>query len=875
MKTLKALSRASLFTLLAVACASPAFGRARASGYCQQGGQTIQVLGYQSSAATPVQASYTGTGCNVLVLYSNGASGATGPSGSVAANGTAITLLSGNRFNANGQWTGLTITIAGSNYTISSCGSATSCTLTSSAGTQARAVYSMSSATPAAVFADNAGTVKSNPFTVSSTGYWFYYADNGSYANQYSGTAVANTFTNAALPLTDPASLEIIVTPEQFGATGDGVTNDSAACQAAANYLAVSGGVVSFGPKTYECNFTVGSSIWLRGSQSGVTTLQSYAGSNTDVIQGTHFSSLDGTPQQIPELRGDNFLKITDVTIDGNKANNSSGYCTRIWGFGMVWENVFCQNGASGGIVTEYSDASGYTASASNPKLGAGSGWFHNIQCYANAGNCWTFKGPNDAFINGWIASGDTGWFLATSSSTLSGTLNASGTAITSSAEFGTLQAGSAIKITGVIYTISTCASTSACTLMTSAGSQSGASWSAIVNTGAIDAVNNGNCYGEGIGCVQMGANATIQAMNADTLSDSPICLYEDPTDGISQMTGMTIAGCGTYGAFIGAGQGQLTGLVSRNTVGVILGAGVLGETVSVAGDTNGTGLEVVAEAGPNNITAVFGATAALNDITSGGTWSGSAVAHQVFVQITSTGTPDKFQWQLDGVYTGMWTTGVSITGSAQTLVTGLTVTFAATTGHANGTSWQIPISSAGSIAAASLQQLALVGLNTAGTFGQFNKYDNVYINGYTESGPLTPIVQISGLYGRETGQNILSITNQTTPTDLVRIEHTGANGDGHIDVLGTGALYLNNIPLTPVYYGGSIGPCAQGAGCPLYTIGSPGGGEVQIPAASSVPIGTSYFVVDLTSPAFNTANAGGGVAKGYVYSSGSAWIAY
>ena len=207
------LTRVSLFALLVFICASPAFGRGAASGYCQQGGQTVTVLGYQSSAATPVQGSYTGSGCNVLVLYSNGGGvTATGPSGLVSTSGTAVTWLAGNVFNANGQWTGLAITINSVTYTISTCASATSCTLMSSAGVQTVPVaYSMSAATPAAIFSDNASTGKSNPFTVSATGYWFYYADNGSYANQYSGTAIQTTYTNAALPLSDPSNLPNVI----------------------------------------------------------------------------------------------------------------------------------------------------------------------------------------------------------------------------------------------------------------------------------------------------------------------------------------------------------------------------------------------------------------------------------------------------------------------------------------------------------------------------------------------------------------------------------------------------------------------------------------------------------------------------------------
>lgn len=238
---MKTLLKASLLILL-LSVAS--FARGRASGYCNQGGQTVTVIGYQSSAATPVQGSYTGSGCNVLVLYSNGGgTTATGPSGYVTTSGTTMTWSSGNVFNANGQWSGLTVTVNSISFTISSCASATVCTTTSSLGTNTAAVsYSMSSATPAAIFSDNAGTAKSNPFAVSATGYWFYYADNGSYANQYSGTAIQTAYTNAALPLSDPSNLPNVV---RWNATlGTTFEQQCIAAQAAPNTAIVVDSVV-------------------------------------------------------------------------------------------------------------------------------------------------------------------------------------------------------------------------------------------------------------------------------------------------------------------------------------------------------------------------------------------------------------------------------------------------------------------------------------------------------------------------------------------------------------------------------------------------------------------------------------------------------
>ncbi len=75
-----------------------------------------------------------------------------------------------------------------------------------------------------------------------------------------------------------------------------------------------------------------------------------------------------------------------------------------------------------------------------------------------------------------------------------------------------------------------------------------------------------------------------------------------------------------------------------------------------------------------------------LDDAKSGGEFTGGADA--VFeVEIDATGTPDTFKWRKDG---GAWTTGVSITGSAQTLSDGVTVLFGATTGHTLADKWTI-----------------------------------------------------------------------------------------------------------------------------------------------------------------------------------------
>ena len=78
-----------------------------------------------------------------------------------------------------------------------------------------------------------------------------------------------------------------------------------------------------------------------------------------------------------------------------------------------------------------------------------------------------------------------------------------------------------------------------------------------------------------------------------------------------------------------------------------------------------------------------------LDDATSGGTYVGSHTI-RIHVEIDSTGATDTFKWSYkdnDGVTT-IETTGVLITGAAQALIDGATISFAAITGHTLGDAW-------------------------------------------------------------------------------------------------------------------------------------------------------------------------------------------
>lgn len=98
------------------------------------------------------------------------------------------------------------------------------------------------------------------------------------------------------------------------------------------------------------------------------------------------------------------------------------------------------------------------------------------------------------------------------------------------------------------------------------------------------------------------------------------------------------------------------------------------------------------ADSGPG--TVVFTGTG-LNDMTASGLYTGSADA-TIRVEIQSNGTPDKFRWAKDyDPGAPVWnTSNVNITGLDQTEVAaeGISVKFAATTGHTIGTYWEFPV---------------------------------------------------------------------------------------------------------------------------------------------------------------------------------------
>ncbi len=272
-----------------IAC-GVAFGRARTSGYCEQGGQVTVTGGI--SSVTKVQQSYP------------------------------------------------------------------QCTIT---------VYLAGTLTLATVYSDNSGTAKANPFTASTAGYWFWYANNGTYDVKMSGGGISVPFTWGAIGVLDPASvLTTINVATGYGVIADGTgptgTDQVTKIQSAVDAAHVAGGGAIFFPWAPLC-YTVGypgihiySNITVY-SDSQSTCIQVKAASYASWPGGWALFSNDSS------VTGLQNSHIKNLTLDGNRANISGLSGANLNAFGVAVygasnssvEDVIVKNAGDG----VYGDCSG------------------------------------------------------------------------------------------------------------------------------------------------------------------------------------------------------------------------------------------------------------------------------------------------------------------------------------------------------------------------------------------------------------------------------------------------------------------------------------------------------------------------------------
>ncbi len=175
---------------------------------------------------------------------------------------------------------------------------------------------------------------------------------------------------------------------KSYGATGDGTTNDTAAFTAAYNAaVAAGGGIIFVPPGTYRAKATVDTKVSLQGAGIDISTIKLPDGANDHVVQVPNFAALiAGNSTTSP-----NNFSIRDITIDGNKANQSAGdyYGIAVYARVFILDCFKVQNTAGSNLFTQWS--------TSGPDPGGGLGtWISNGWLHYADRHSWVCKGVHD-----------------------------------------------------------------------------------------------------------------------------------------------------------------------------------------------------------------------------------------------------------------------------------------------------------------------------------------------------------------------------------------------------------------------------------------------------------------------------------------------
>lgn len=146
---------------------------------------------------------------------------------------------------------------------------------------------------------------------------------------------------------------------KQYGALGNGTTDDTSAISSALSSLSSTGGVLFFPSGTYITgNQTILSNVLIMGAGRGATIIKLKSGSNTDL-----FSANTGNINLSAAVNTGSATAVAEfgfvhLTLDGNSSGQSSGtsYPLRFYGRDFTLDHMDIQNGYSGGMLCDWNN---------------------------------------------------------------------------------------------------------------------------------------------------------------------------------------------------------------------------------------------------------------------------------------------------------------------------------------------------------------------------------------------------------------------------------------------------------------------------------------------------------------------------------------
>lgn len=178
---------------------------------------------------------------------------------------------------------------------------------------------------------------------------------------------------------------------KNYGAIGDGETDDTKAINDASLDASKSNGIVYFPSGTYIVSspIIIYPNTTYEGTNVASTIIKLANNANADLFKTYDFDRLTS---QNTNLTPDGFV-LEDFTVDGNNKNNSAGTGIQIYGCRYILTNINVCNCSGAGIYSEWSTC------ADTIVIGMESLW-SNVQSFSNNGDGIVFRGPHDTRWN-------------------------------------------------------------------------------------------------------------------------------------------------------------------------------------------------------------------------------------------------------------------------------------------------------------------------------------------------------------------------------------------------------------------------------------------------------------------------------------------
>jgi hypothetical protein len=186
---------------------------------------------------------------------------------------------------------------------------------------------------------------------------------------------------------------------KDYGAKGDGTTDDTAAIQRAINDAnAAGGGTVFFPSGTYiTTTQTLPSNVVLQGVGKSSTIIRLKNGTNASLLVTSGFVGLTGTNSN----QGIHDWGLSSLTLDGNGSNQSgTSYIIQSYGYRHVVTDVTMKNGLTGGWFSEWGQG--------NSPDGPMEGYVSRLRLHNNNGTQLDWNGPHDSVFDSVLVEIDT-----------------------------------------------------------------------------------------------------------------------------------------------------------------------------------------------------------------------------------------------------------------------------------------------------------------------------------------------------------------------------------------------------------------------------------------------------------------------------------